>query len=91
MSLKAWEKRVFKDPGLGLGLLKSKKLRLAAGLSALREQAGSSQWKLALRMGIPRRRVAATVQSRNVTIDVREQYADAIGGRLEVMVVKGRE
>jgi Mg-chelatase subunit ChlI len=42
-------------------------------------------------MGVSQPRVAAIEQSRNVTIDVLEQYADAIGGRLEVTVVKGRK
>ena len=64
-------------------------LRLAAGLTALREQAGLSQRELAKRIGISQPRVAAIEQSRNVTIDVLEQYVAAVGGQLEVSVVKG--
>jgi hypothetical protein len=33
--------------------------------------------------------VAAIEQSRNVTIDVLEQYINAVGGKLEVTVIKG--
>jgi hypothetical protein len=35
--------------------------------------------------------VAAIERSRNVTLDVLEDYVDAIGGRLEVSVVKGSQ
>ena len=34
-------------------------------------------------------RVAAIERSRNVTLDVLEDYVDAVGGQLEVIVVKG--
>jgi len=64
-------------------------LRLAAGLTALREQSGYSQRDLARRMGISQPRIAAIEQSRNVTIEVLEQYVVAVGGKLEVSVVKG--
>jgi len=64
-------------------------LRLAAGLTALREEAGLSQRQLAQRIGISQPRVAAIEQSRNVTTDVLEQYVAALGGRLEVRVIKG--
>lgn len=62
---------------------------LAAGLTALREQAGLSQRELAQRIGVSQPRVAAIEQSRNVTIDVLEQYVDGVGGKLEVNVVRG--
>jgi ribosome-binding protein aMBF1 (putative translation factor) len=65
--------------------------RLAAGLTALREQAGLSQRELARKMGISQPRIAAIERSRNVTIDVLEQYVGALGGRLELTVVKGRK
>jgi transcriptional regulator with XRE-family HTH domain len=65
-------------------------LRLAAGLTALREQAGLSQRELARKMGLSQPRIAAIERSRNVTIDVPEQYVSALGGRLELTVVKGR-
>ena len=91
MSLKEWEKRVLKAPGATARVAEvEEELRLAAGLTALREQAGFSQRELARRMGVSQPRVAAIEQSRNVTIDVLEQYADAIGGKLEVTVVKGK-
>lgn len=90
MSLKGWEKKVLKAPGAAARVAEIEdELRLAAGLTALREQSGYSQRDLARRMGISQPRVAAIEQSRNVTIEVLEQYVDAVGGKLEVSVVKG--
>lgn len=90
MSLKKWERDVLKAPGAPARVAEIEdELRLAAGLTALREQAGLSQRELAKRIGVSQPRVAAIEQSRNVTIDVLEQYVDALGGRLEVAVVKG--
>jgi transcriptional regulator with XRE-family HTH domain len=91
MSLKQWEKKVLKAHGAAARVAEIEdELRLAAGLTALREQAGLSQRELAKRIGVSQPRVAAIEQARNVTIDVLEQYVDAIGGRLEVNVVKGK-
>lgn len=91
MSVKGWEKKVLRAPGAAARVAEIEdELRLAAGLTALREQAGYSQRDLARRMGVSQPRVAAIEQSRNVTIDVLEQYVDAVGGELEVSVVKGR-
>ncbi|MGH2670116.1 MAG: helix-turn-helix domain-containing protein [bacterium] len=91
MSLKGWEKKVLGAPGAAARVAEIEdELRLAAGLTALREQAGYSQRDLARRMGISQPRVAAIEQSRNVTIEVLEQYVDAVGGKLDVTVVKGR-
>lgn len=91
MSLKGWEKKVLKAPSAAARVAEIEdELRLAAGLTALREQAGYSQRELARRMGISQPRVAAIEQSRNVTIEVLEQYVDAVGGELEVSVVKGK-
>lgn len=91
MSLKGWEKKVLKTPGAAARVAEIEdELRLAAGLTALREQSGYSQRDLARRMGISQPRVAAIEQSRNVTIEVLEQYVDAVGGELEVTVVKGK-
>lgn len=91
MSLKGWEKKVLEAPGAANRVAEIEdELRLAAGLTALRERAGYSQRELARRMGISQPRVAAIEQSRNVTIDVLEQYVDAVGGKLEVTVVRGR-
>jgi transcriptional regulator with XRE-family HTH domain len=90
MSVKAWEKKVLKARGAAARVAEIEdELRLAAGLTALREQAGLSQRELARRIGVSQPRVAAIEQSRNVTVDVLGQYIDAIGGRLEVTVVKG--
>ena len=90
MSVKDWEKKVLDEPGAAKRVAEIEdELRLAAGLTALREQAGLSQRELAKRIGVSQPRVAAIEQSRNVTIDVLEQYVDAVGGQLEVTVVKG--
>jgi transcriptional regulator with XRE-family HTH domain len=90
MSLKGWEKRVLKAPGTAARVAEMEdELRLAAGLTALRERAGFSQRELARRMGVSQPRVAAIEQSRNVTLDVLGQYASAVGGQLEVTVAKG--
>jgi transcriptional regulator with XRE-family HTH domain len=90
MSLKNWEKKVLTKPGAAKRVAEIEdELRLAAGLTSLREQAGLSQRELAKRIGISQPRVAAIEQSRNVTIDVLEQYIKALGGALEVSVVQG--
>ena len=62
--------------------------RLAAGLTALREEAGLSQRDLAKRIGVSQPRVAAIERSQNVTLEVLEEYVDALGGQLEVNVVR---
>ena len=88
--MKQWEKKVLQRPGASERVAEIEdELRLAAGLTALREQAGLSQRELAKRIGISQPRVAAIEQSRNVTIDVLDQYVSAVGGKLEVTVVKG--
>src|SRR5207248_5946573 len=90
MSLNEWEKKVLEAPGARERVAEIEdELRLAAGLTALREQAGLSQRELAKRIGVSQPRVAAIEQSRNVTIDVLEQYVDGVGGKLEGMVSKG--
>ena len=90
MSVKNWEEKVLDEPGAAQRVAEIEdELRLAAGLTALREQAGLSQRELAKRIGVSQPRVAAIEQSRNVTIDVLEQYVEAVGGQLEVSVVKG--
>ncbi|MDA8315775.1 MAG: XRE family transcriptional regulator [Actinomycetota bacterium] len=65
-------------------------LLLASRLTALREGAGLSLRNLAKRLGVSQPRVAAIERSHNVTIEVLEQYVEALGARLEVNVVKGR-
>ena len=90
MSLKDWEQKVLEAPGAAERVAEIEdELRLAAGLTALREQAGLSQRELAERLGVKQPRVAAIEKARNVTIDVLERYVDALGGTLHVTVVKG--
>lgn len=90
MSMKTWEKKVLASPGAAerVALIEDE-LRLAAGLTALREGAGMSQRELAKRMGISQPRIAAIERSRNVTLDVLEQYVTAVGGQLEITVRTG--
>jgi transcriptional regulator with XRE-family HTH domain len=89
--MKQWEKKVLGARGAAARVAEIEdELRLAAGLTALREQAGLSQRELAKRIGVSQPRVAAIEQARNVTIDVLEQYVDALGARLEVNIVKGK-
>ena len=64
-------------------------LLLASRLTALREGAGLSQRELAKCLGISQPRLAAIERSHNVTIEVLEQYVEALGAKLEVNVVKG--
>jgi len=91
MSMKDWKQKVLAEPGAAERVAEIEdELRLAAGLTALREQAGLSQRDLARRLGVTQPRVAAIEKSRNVTIDVLEQYVEALGGQLEVNVRKGK-
>jgi transcriptional regulator with XRE-family HTH domain len=91
MSMKQWEKKVLASPGAEERVREIEdELRLAAGLTALRETAGVSQRELAERIGVSQPRIAAIERSRNVTIDVLEQYVEALGGHLEISVVRGR-
>ena len=90
MKMKDWEKKVLASPGASERVAEIEdELRLAAGLTALREQAGLSQRELAKRIGVSQPRIAAIEQSKNVTIDVLDQYIRAVGGELEVSVVQG--
>jgi transcriptional regulator with XRE-family HTH domain len=90
MSLNAWEKKVLAKRGAAERVAEIEdELRVAAGLTSLREREGLSQRDLARRLGVSQPRVAAIEQSRNVTLDVLGQYVGALGGRLEVTVVKG--
>jgi transcriptional regulator with XRE-family HTH domain len=89
MNMEAWEKKVLEAPGAAERVAEIEdELRLAAGLTALREQAGVSQRELAKRIGVSQPRVATIEQSRNVTIEVLDQYIHALGGRLEITVLK---
>jgi transcriptional regulator with XRE-family HTH domain len=92
MSMKTWEAKVLQAPGAPerVGVIEDE-LRLAVGLTALREQAGLSQRALAKLIGISQPRVAAIERSSNVTLAVLEQYARAVGGALEVSIVKGQQ
>jgi transcriptional regulator with XRE-family HTH domain len=89
-SVKDWEEKVLAAPGAAERVAQIEdELRLAAGLTALREQAGLSQRELAERLGVRQPRIAAIERSRNVTLDVLERYVGALGGRLELSVVQG--
>src|ERR1039458_10879178 len=91
MTMKQWEKKVLQRPGASERVAEIEdELRLAAGLTALREQAGLSQRELAKRIGISQPRIAAIEQSRNVTIDVLDRYVHALGGSIELTVVQGQ-
>jgi transcriptional regulator with XRE-family HTH domain len=91
MTARDWEKKVLAAEGAEERVAAIEdEFRLAAGLTALREQAGLSQRELAKRIGVSQPRVAAIEQSRNVTIDVLDQYVHALGGSLELTVVQGR-
>jgi transcriptional regulator with XRE-family HTH domain len=88
-SMKEWEQEVLAAPGAAERVeLIEDELRLAAGLTALREQAGLSQRELAERIGVRQPRVAAIERSRNVTFDVLERYVGALGGQLELSVIR---
>jgi transcriptional regulator with XRE-family HTH domain len=90
MRMKAWEKKVLAAPGAaGRVAAIEDELRLAAGLTALRENAGMTQRELAQRIGVTQPRVAAIERSRNVTLNVLEQYVSAVGGELEITVRTG--
>jgi len=92
MSMKTWEKKVLAKPGAPARVAAIEdELRLAAGLTLLREQAGLSQRDLAKRLGVSQPRIAAIERSKNVTVELLEQYVEALGGRLQVTVVKGNK
>ena len=92
MSVKDWEEKVLAAPGAPARVAAiEEELRVAMGLTALREQAGLSQRALARLMGVSQPRVAAIERSPNVTLDVIAQYAEALGGHLEVTIVKGKD
>lgn len=92
MSVKSWKKKVVAKPGAAARVAEIEdELRLAAGLTSLREQAGLSQRDLAKRLGVSQPRIAAIERSKNVTVELLEQYVEAVGGRLRVTVVKGNK
>ena len=92
MSIKSWEKKVLATPGAAARVAEIEdELRLAAGLTALREQAGLSQRDLAKRLRVSQPRIAAIERSKNVTVELLEQYVEAVGGRLQVTVVRGNK
>jgi len=91
MSVKDWEEKVLAAPGAPARVAAiEEELRVAMGLTALREQVGLSQRALARLMGVSQPRVAAIERSPNVTLDVIAQYAEALGGHLEVTIVRGK-
>jgi transcriptional regulator with XRE-family HTH domain len=89
-SMSKWETKVLASPGAAERVAQiEEELRLAAGLTALREKAGLSQRELAERIGVRQPRIAAIERSRNVTVDVLERYVAALGGQIELSVVHG--
>lgn len=91
MSFKQWEDKVLAQPGAAARVQDIEdELRIAAGLTALREQAHLTQRQMAERMGISQPRIAAIESSKNITVDVLDAYAKAVGGRLEIAVVTDR-
>ncbi|GGM90601.1 helix-turn-helix domain-containing protein [Dactylosporangium sucinum] len=93
MSLKDWEKRILAAEGAAERISEiEEELRLAAGLTALRERAGLSQAEVAERIGVSQPRVAAIERSSNITLDLLERYVGALlpGGGLEIVAVQGR-
>ncbi|MFG2043440.1 helix-turn-helix domain-containing protein [Dactylosporangium sp. NPDC048998] len=93
MSLKDWEARVLAAEGAAERVSEvEEELRLAAGLTALRERAGLSQAEVAARIGVSQPRVAAIERSSNITLDLLERYVGALlpGGGLEIFAVQGR-
>ena len=89
MSLEQWEKKVLQAPGADQRVsVIEDELRLAAGLTALRESAGLTQRDLAERIGVSQPRIAAIECSDSVTISVLQRYARGVDGRLEVSVVQ---
>jgi predicted XRE-type DNA-binding protein len=69
VSFDQWERKVLEAPGAGDRVREiEEELRLAAGLTALREQAGLSQRELAERMGVSQPRVAALGRHLEVSV-----------------------
>jgi transcriptional regulator with XRE-family HTH domain len=92
MTMKDWEEKVLAAPGAPARVaVIEEELRLAVALTNLREQAGLSQRALGRLMGVSQPRVAAIERSPNVTLDVIAQYAAALGGHVEVTIVKGND
>ncbi|MFI5906792.1 helix-turn-helix domain-containing protein [Dactylosporangium sp. NPDC051541] len=92
MSLRDWEQRVLAVEGAAERVSAvEEQLRLAIGLTALRERTGLSQAELAARIGVSQPRVAAIERSTNITIDLLERYVTAVlpGGGLEIVAVQG--
>jgi transcriptional regulator with XRE-family HTH domain len=89
--MKEFEESVLSRPGARKRVAEIEdEFRLAAGLTALREKAGLSQRDVAKLIGVSQPRVAAIEHSHNVTIEVLDQYVNAVGGTLEVNVVQGK-
>lgn len=89
MSLQDWEGRVLAEAGAAERVAEVEdELRLANGLTALREKAGLSQRDLARRAGVSQPRVAAIERSKNITVAMLGRYVRALGGDLRIAVVR---
>ncbi len=92
MTMKDREEKLLAAPGAPARVAAiEEELRLAVALTNLREQAGLSQRALGRLMGVSQPRVAATERSPNITLDVIAQCAAALGGHVEVAIVKGKD
>ncbi|MEX1006318.1 MAG: helix-turn-helix transcriptional regulator [Acidimicrobiia bacterium] len=78
MTAKKWEKKVLDEPGAAKRVAAIEdELRLAAGLTALREQAGLSQRELAKRIGVSQPRITAIEQSQQAVSRVSDGFPSA--------------
>ena len=91
MTMREFEKKVLSRPGAGKRVAEIEdELRLAAGLTALREQAGLSQRDVAKLLGVSQPRVVAIEHSRNVTIEVLISTSMPSAGPLKSMWSRAR-
>lgn len=92
MSMKTWEDRTLSVPGAEQRVADIEdELRLAHGLTALRERAGLSQRDVAKRAGVSQPRVAAIERSQNVTVAMLTRYVRALGWELHIVAVQDGE
>ena len=87
--MKDWEEKVLRADGAAKRVaVIEDELRLAAGLTVLRERGVVSQRELAERIGVSQPRIVAIEKSKNVTMAVLDAYVRSLGGHLEVSVVR---
>ncbi len=91
MGVKSWEKKVLAKPDAATRVAEIEASCISRPGSARREQAGLSPRDLAKRLGVSQPRIAAIERSKHVTVELLEQYVEAVGSRLHVTVVKGNQ